>query len=314
MENIQPIIDRIPAWQGERDIQYERVGGLTNANYRVMVDGEPFMLRVSGQNTEQLGINRSHEHAALQAAAAAGIGPEVVAFLQPEGHLVTRWVAGRHWQADEYRTPENVRLLTQTVQRIHSLPGQGRAASSMSRRVSAYIETVHKLNAPLPDNFGSFLETVHAIEADQRRDPSDWQRFCHNDLASGNYLFNEAEHRITVLDWEFAGVSDIYFDLAYVVYTHDDAGPIPLELEEVMLAAYFGQVTDFHRQRLLGMKYIRTIFNTLWGLSQGAMQRAGLIPKVEWFDYWKFAENLVAHELRVLQAQYQIQSYENRLG
>jgi thiamine kinase-like enzyme len=305
MENIQPILDRIPTWHGAGDIQYERVGGLTNTNYRVIVDGQPFMLRVSGQNTEKLGINRQHELAALQAASAAGIGPEVIAFLQPEGHLVTRWVDGQHWEADEYRTPENVRLMTQTVQRIHSLPTQGQAAASMSGRVAASLKTAHSLNAPLPANFAAFLSTVDAIEADQRRDPSDWQRFCHNDLASCNYLFVEAENRIVVLDWEFAGVGDMYFDLAYVVYTHDDVGPIPPELEEVMLAAYFGQVTDFQRKRLLGMKYIRTIFNTLWGLNQGAMVRAGLIPKVEWFDYWAFAENLMAHELRELQERYQ---------
>lgn len=304
MEDIQPILDRVSTWHDARDIQYERAGGLTNTNYRVTVNGEAYMLRISGQNTEKLGINRSNELAALQAAAAAGIGPEVVAFLQPEGHLVTRWVEGRHWEAEEYRTPENVRRLTQTVQRIHNLPTRGQAVSSMSRRVAAYVETAHSLNAPLPENFGVFLATVEAIEADQQRDTSGWQRFCHNDLASCNYLFVESHKRLVVLDWEFAGLGDIYFDLAYIVYTHDDIGPIPPALEEVMLAAYFGQVTDFQRRRLLGMKYLRTLYNTLWGFTQGAMVRAGMIPKVEWFDYWAFAENLLAHELGELYERY----------
>jgi thiamine kinase len=304
MDNIQPILNRIPAWQNARHIAYERSFGLTNVNYRVSVDGEVFMLRVSGPNTEQLGINRSNELAALQAAAAAGIGPEVIAFLQPEGHLVTRWVHGRHWEADEYRTPENVRLMAQTLRRIHRLPTQGQETVSMSRRVWAYVATARRLNALLPENFDQFLAVVDAIEADQRRDRADWQRFCHNDLASGNYLFVEADKCLVVLDWEFAGVGDIYFDLAYAIYTHDDIGPIPPDLEDVLLAEYFGEVTAFQRKRLLGMKYIRTIFNTLWGLTQGAMVRAGLIPKVEWFDYWAFAEDLVAHELGDLYDQY----------
>lgn len=39
------------------------------------MDGERFVLHVSGQNTDRLGINRIHEAAALQAAAVAGIGP-----------------------------------------------------------------------------------------------------------------------------------------------------------------------------------------------------------------------------------------------
>src|SRR5512146_3152925 len=115
METLQSIIARIPAWKKAREVNIERIAGLTNANYRITVDGEHFVLRVSGQNTGKLGINRNHELAALQAAEAAGLGPEVIAFLLPEGHLVTKWVDGRHWDASEYRTPENVRLLTNTV-------------------------------------------------------------------------------------------------------------------------------------------------------------------------------------------------------
>ena len=303
-ENIQPIINRVPVWQDADDIQYKRAGGLTNANYRIIVNGESFMLRISGPNTQSLGINRQNELAALQAAAAAGIGPEVVAFLEPEGHLVTRWVDGYHWDADEYRTPENVRLMAHTIQQIHRLPIRGKARSSMSQRVADYVKNARGLNAPLPGNFDTFLANVDAIETDQRSDSSDWQRFCHNDLASCNYLIHKDEKRITVLDWEFAGLNDIYFDLAYAIYTHDDDGPIPPELEELLLTTYFGEVTDFQRRRLLGMKYIRTLYNTLWGFTQGAMQRAGLIPTVEWFDYWAFAENLIANELRELHERY----------
>ena len=81
MDEVRQIISRVPAWEGVKEVQIERIAGLTNTNYRITVNGEHFVLRLSGQNTERLGINRSHEHTALQAAAAAGIGPEVVAFL-----------------------------------------------------------------------------------------------------------------------------------------------------------------------------------------------------------------------------------------
>src|SRR5262249_60513898 len=69
-------------------------GGLTNRNFRVEVDGSAFVLRIGGADTEMLGIDRSVEHEASLAAATLGIGPEVVAFLEPEGYLVTRYVEG----------------------------------------------------------------------------------------------------------------------------------------------------------------------------------------------------------------------------
>ncbi len=300
MDTVETIIAHlrslIPAWQSAQNIQAERVAGLTNANYRLTVDGERFGLRVSGQNTERLGINRAHEAAALHAAAAAGIGPQVVAFLPPEGHLLTRWIDGRHWDVSEYRTPENVRLLTETVRRIHALPPSG-ATFSPFRRVESYLETARKFNVPLPPGFDGFLETMRAVEADQTSDPSGWLHFCHNDLVCVNYLFIEPERSIKVLDWEFSGLGDIYYDLATVVYTHDSNGPIPPELEEVMLECYFGQVTALQRRRLAGMKFMLMLFTGMWGLAQHGMVLSGLIPAVEGFDYLEFAEYLFAHDI-----------------
>ena len=304
MDEVRQIIARVPAWKDAREVQIEHIAGLTNANYRLTVDGECFVLRVSGKNTERLGINRSHEFAALQAAAAAGIGPEVVAFLPPEGHLVTRWINGYHWEESEYRTPEHVRLLTETVKHIHALPPTG-ATFSPFRRVESYLDTARRFSLPLPPAFDTYLETIHAVENDQKSDPSDWLHFCHNDLVSVNYLFIEQEQSIKVFDWEFSGLGDIYYDLATVVYTHDNTGPIPLDLEDAMLACYFGTITDFHRKRLLGMKYMLMLFAGLWGLAQYGMQQQGLIPVVEGFDYLIFSEYLFTHDIQKLQVQYQ---------
>jgi thiamine kinase-like enzyme len=304
MDEVNQVIAMVPAWKEAKDIQVTRIEGLTNANYQVCVDGERFVLRISGQNTARLGINRAHEVAALQAAAAAGLGPQIVAFIQPEGHLVTRWIDGYHWDDREFRTPQNVRLLTETVKRIHALPPNG-ATFSPFQRVESYLETATGFGVPLPLGFDRFLQTMQMVQADQLLDTFDWQHFCHNDLVAVNYLYNDAKQSLIVLDWEFAGWGDIYYDLATVVYTHDSEGPIPPELEEVMLACYFGGTTAWQRRRLGGMKYMLMLFTGMWGLAQHGMQRASLIPQVEGFDYLEFAEYLFAHDIQELQAAYQ---------
>ncbi len=43
------------------------------------------------------------------------------------------------------------------------------------------------------------------------------------------------------------------------------------------------------------------LFTGMWGLAQHGMQRAGLIPPVEGFDYLEFAQTLFSHEIRDLQ-------------
>lgn len=303
METIQEIIERIPAWQGQENIQLEQIGGLTNRNYRVTLNGERFVLRVSGQNTERLGINRTHELAALSSAARAGLGAEVVAYLPPEGHLVTRWVEGCHWEAQEFRTPEKVRLLTETVKRIHALPGNG-AVFSPFQRVYSFLETARSLGTPLPASLEACLDTLRAVELDQQNDSSSWLRMCHNDLVSVNYLYLEEVDSIIVLDWEFSGLGDIYYDLATVVYTHDNVGPISPELERVMLDCYFGSANACQQRRLLGMKFMLMLFTGMWGLAQSGMQRAGLTSAVKGFDYLEFAEYLFAHDIDTLRRQH----------
>jgi len=297
---LTPIINRIPAWAGVDDIQVERIAGLTNRNYRVTVNDERFVLRVSGKNTPILGINRQHEAAALKFASTLGIGPEVFALLLPEGHLVTRWVDGRHWEAAEFRTPEHVRMLTETVKRVHSMPPSGSIFSPF-QRVEAYVKTACGFAVPFPPNFDGFIETMQLVEAEQRRDSSDWQHFCHNDLVSVNYLYCQEDQAIKILDWEFAGLGDIYYDLATVVYTHDNVGPIPPALEEVMLACYFGKVTQQQHRRLNGMKYMLMLFTGMWGLVQHGLLSAGLIPAVEGFNFLEFAKYLFENDIPDLQ-------------
>jgi thiamine kinase-like enzyme len=299
-DQLRSIIRRIPAWIGADQVQVERIAGLTNRNYRITVNGECFVLRVSGENTERLGINRQYEAQALKSAAALEIGPEVFAYLLPEGHLVTRWVEGRHWNATEFRTPEHVHLLTETVKRVHAMPPNG-AVFSPFRRVEAYIATSRSLAVPFPADFEGFLKTMHAVEVVQQSDASNWQHFCHNDLVSVNYLYSEQGPKIIILDWEFAGMGDVYYDLATMVYTHDNVGPIPSDLEQVMLACYFGEVTPQQLGRLNGMKYMLMLFTGMWGLVQHGMQSAGLIPSGEGFDYLEFANYLFAHDILELQ-------------
>ncbi len=301
--HIQSIIDKMPILRGSEAIVVEQIAGLTNKNYRVTADGNQYVLRVSRENAEKLGINREFESEALMAASNAGIGPEVIHFIKPEGHLLTRWIDGRHWTHEEYRTQENVRLMVQTIRQLHSLPAI-RGKFSPFTRVEAYTQTARQYKVPLPNYFNDLLDTMRDIKTDQEKDRSDWLHFCHNDLVAVNYLYSEAQNKITIIDWEFAGMGDIYYDLATLVYTHDSIGPIPPQLEDFLLECYFNEVNDEFRTRLSGMKFMLMLFTAMWGLSQYGMVKAGLIQEIEGFDYLEFAEYLFSHDVKTCQTSY----------
>lgn len=288
---VADVIAQIPGWAGAEDLKIEPFGGLTNTNYLVTVNGEQFVMRISGGNSATLGIHREGELEALTATSAAGIGPEVVCFLPPEGHLVTRLIPGRHWTFEEYCMPENLRRVVETVKQVHALPVI-KGTFSPFRRVEASILKVKAFTVPFPEDFPAFLEKMQAIEAEQRRDTSPWRCFCHNDLFSVNFLDDGANVRI--IDWEFAGMGDRYFDLATLVYAYDSDGPLPAELETYLLECYFGETNAAHLARLNGMKFMLLFFTAMWGLSQHGMQKAGIIAPIEDFDCLAYSADTFA--------------------
>jgi thiamine kinase-like enzyme len=286
--SVANIIAQTPILADAGNLAISPFGGLTNTNYLVTADGERFVVRVGGRNSDLLDISREFELEALTAASAAGIGPEVVRFVLPEGHLVTRLIEGRHLTAQEYRTPGNLQHVAKVVKRLHGLPPV-KGTFSPFRRVESYAGKVRAFGASLPEDFEALLERMRRIEADQRGDDYPWLRFCHNDLFSVNFLDDGS---IRIVDWEFAGMGDIYFDLAALVYAYDSDGPLPLDEQLYLLECYFGEVTAFQQTRLDGMKFALLFFTAMWGLLQHAAQQEGIVALLEGFDCLAYAQDI----------------------
>src|SRR5207249_1112445 len=60
---------------------------------------------------------------------------------------------------------------------------------------------------------------------------------CHNDLLNGNFLRDD-QGNVRILDWEYAAMGDLFFDLAKFSARHDFSD----EHIQELLATYFGQV------------------------------------------------------------------------
>src|SRR5206468_12397718 len=99
-------------------------GGITNRNFLVTgaPDGSKYVLRLAGNDTHLLGISREVEHAATVAAAGVGVGPEVVAFVRPEGYLVTRFIVGSPVSDEAVHRPETILRVADSIRRVHDGP------------------------------------------------------------------------------------------------------------------------------------------------------------------------------------------------
>ena len=159
MRRVEEIVERV--WSG-RDARIEVLGGgITNRNFKVSVDGGAYVLRIGGRDTELLGIDRRAEHEASLAAAAVGVGPEVVAFIEPEGYLVTRYIEGEVVVPEAIREPEPLRRVAQALRAIHSGPPIPARFDSF-RVVEAYAATTAAHGIAVPAAFERALERALA--------------------------------------------------------------------------------------------------------------------------------------------------------
>lgn len=257
---VEEVIARIPIWKHSTDLKISPLsGGITNRNYRVDGDGESFVLRVSGDKTELLGINREHEYRTQQIAGELGIAPEVIYFLEPEGYLVTRFIEGRPIPPEELRQPEGLQLVAATLHNIHALPTfPGRFSAFQVVRDYANIARQYKV--PFPENFKwLFHQMTEAEQALMRYPPMQYP--CHNDLLNANFLLSD---KLYVLDWEYAGMGDIFFDLANFSNNHD----LSEEDGEFLLASYLGSMRDRDVAHLNIMRIMSDFREAMWALVQ----------------------------------------------
>lgn len=260
-------IARVPLWAGARGIKTSPLGGgITNRNFRVDVDGESFVLRIGGEKTELLGINRRHERSANEAAAAIGLAPEVVYFIEPEGYLVTRFLAANPLPGPEMVKRENIRRVALALRQFHAIPGIPGDFSPF-QTVDAYAEIARRYGVAFPGNFGWLMARRQEIESALRRFPFT-PRPCHNDLLNENFL---DDGNIRILDWEYAGMGDPAFDLANFSVHHNFSD----EQERTLLEAYltatplsegWGMEVRFARHKLL--KIMSDFREAMWGVVQ----------------------------------------------
>ena len=249
-------------WPG-LDVRVETLGGgITNHNHKLTLpDGDVLVLRIAGKDTALLGIDRAVEHEASLAAAAVGVGPEVVAFHPAEGLLVTRFIPGEIVPVERMREPDAIRRVAGALRAVHAgppLPGR----FDSFRIVEEYRTTAFSRGAEVPAGYASARQVARRIEVARGAVP---ERPCHNDLLNANFI--DDGRRIRIVDWEYAGMGDVFFDLANFSINHE----LDEDGRRGLLEAYAGSVRDQDLRALELMRFMSDFREAMWGVVQGAV-------------------------------------------
>jgi thiamine kinase-like enzyme len=261
-DHLVAALHRLPELVGRELALTALSGGITNRNFLVTAAGasDRYVMRLAGNDTHLLGISREVEHAATVAAAGVGVGPEVVAFIRPEGYLVTRFIRGAPVSLEQVRQPQTLRRVADSIRRVHGGPAIPGLFVPL-RIVEAYRALAAERGVAIPPAYAQARDVGRRIEGALLAAPTE-PRPCHNDLLNANFI--DDGERIRIVDWEYAGMGDPYFDLGNFSINHE----LPAEADEVLLDAYAGAATAASLARLALMRIVSDFREAMWGVLQ----------------------------------------------
>jgi thiamine kinase-like enzyme len=264
---IDKAVAKVPFLRHSKNIKKTPLsGGITNLNFKIDADGKSYVIRLAGENTDLLGIKRDVEHAANKAAGELGIAPEIMYFIEPEGYIVTRFVNGKHIPPTTIKQPDYLARVAKKIRLFHVRGPKLRGEFNVFKRVEMLAKVSKDKGAKFPADWDFIMEKMDEVKTALAKDPYK-PTPCHNDLLNLNWMDEEVPGEmgeIRLLDWEYAGMGDIFFDLANFAHHHR------LNEEEVkcFLFEYFGEVTDKHYARLRLMWPMSELHESMWGTTQ----------------------------------------------
>jgi len=213
--------------------------GPTNSSYHVEQGGGHYVLRLDKPDAASLGLDRRNEDLACRAAAAADLAPEPIYFDPAEGICLRRFLPGRSWVNSDLESTHNLERLARLLQKLHSTAPAGKVFDPLAaaRRYAGQL-----------DNQASYAVLGRAEELMQEiAGHSPGQALCHNDLVCQNIFEGE---RLILIDWEYAGIGDPFFDLAVVVQHHS----LSSALTDAFLGAYLARTASRRERNQLDLQ------------------------------------------------------------
>jgi thiamine kinase-like enzyme len=230
-DRVAAAIKAVPELNGADSV--ERLGGLTNANFKIESPAGTFVVRADASDGDMLDIDRASELANCQAASDAGVGAPFVVWLPVERVLVMRFLTGRTLTPENLRGGDRLAELAALLRRLHT----GccfRGHFDMFRRQRDYQAAVLARGFTLPDGYLQYGRHVRRIERVFAARPVT-PLACHNDLVAENVI--DTPDGLRLIDYDYAGNNDPCSDLG-------DAwseSRLSVEQLEQLVGFYFGE-------------------------------------------------------------------------
>lgn len=231
--------------------------GLNNRSFKFLCNGNYYIYRHPGINGSAL-IDRSKESKSLNTAKQLGIDNTLIYVNEHEG-----WKISKFFESTEdfdFSNKEHIKLLANKLKILHESKvnvGFGFDYHIESDKLVEYLRVIDSIAYQNASELQKKMEIIFDY-----LDKDKWQvSLCHNDIYEPNLLVNNDS--LELIDWEFAGDSDIGFDICKLFSV---LNPKESEIDEYLSFYYGRNTTIIEKKHLYACAAVIYYYWYIWGL------------------------------------------------
>ncbi len=243
-------------------LSIERLGGMTNRSYHVVLeDGEELLVRIPGDGTEEM-INRADERKSTELACRLGIDTELYWF-GDDGTKVMRFIRNPQPVDEDVMKRENILHQAAVIFRtLHHCGEDTGVPFEVFDMAALYERIIRDSGVAFYPDYDGVKQTVMSIKAAVDAAGRMPRVPCHNDSLTGNWVIDE-KGQLYLIDWEYSGMNEAMWDLSCLSIEADYSEQNDADL----LEAYYEREPSLEeRKRFAAAKLYVDYLWTLWGL------------------------------------------------
>lgn len=265
--------------------EIERIGGMSNKNFKVTYQGNKYVLRIPGNGSDGM-VDRGEEQANSILASNLGISPALYYFDSQSGIKVTSYLENAVvLNSASIQLHKNIDALVSIYKKLHGSSAVMGNVFSVFREIEKYDRLIIKAGCRMYSGWENFHPHIMALE--QRLEAIGYElKPCHNDAVPENFIRSK-EGDLYLIDWEYSGMNAPMADLAALFLESEFSE----ENKRYVLAKYFdGKVPQDAYEKL-------SIFEILWDYLWAQWTVIKEANGDDWGTYGKDRYNRAIHNL-----------------
>lgn len=240
-----------------------KIGGMTNINYLIYCTNKSYVFRIPSQSSQSI-INRTkEEHIEKCLADIENIGAKCLYFDNKTGIKITEFIKGDTLEKTNIK--EHFISLASKLKDLHTSKLDFKYNFNPIDEMKVYLEFARNSGFwfdELDVGLELFYRSFEEIKKINQKHFNTELVFAptHGDLVPQNILVSG--EKITLIDWEYAGLNDPCWDLASFVLECE----LNKKDENDFLLAY--QINDAQNQKIKHYKALVDILWAVWGVAK----------------------------------------------